>query len=220
MKKIRRTLVSLTLFLAIVAGTAAGTETATFAASNQSKSKTTPRSGQAYTFDHSDTYTSYNGSYTNYKVDGVYYGNNVNMSPWYAKTATYYHSQGSADLSYSVSVSTTYTFSASADIGGKTPGSLGFSRSSTSSNTVTSTIPSTGSYYTTGNYAFAVKFRMVDVKTVVDNYVYYNGNINSHTTKTYYGTVLDTKGRFGGNTNPRLYKWIKTADIGTTDYSY
>lgn len=164
-----------------------------------------------WTLKRSYTRTDYNYLKTKKTVTAINkYTGNIHNTATYAITDNHYHKKGCKDLTSSISVSATYTFSTSVSAGIQGFGAeLGYSYSETSGNSVSSALPRNKA---SGYYYYGVYAKYIDMKVVTRKDVYkkkkgkYKLDKKASNTTIITGTQL-----YRSNHQKALYyKWYKT----------
>lgn len=137
------------------------------------------------------------------------YTGNIHNTATYAVTDNHKHKKGCKDLTASVSVSATYTFSTSVSASIKGFGAeMGFSYSATSGKTVSNALPKNRA---SGYYYYGVYAKYIDIKIEIKKDVYkkkkgkYRLDKKSSDTTTITGTQLYTP----NHQRALYYNWYK-----------
>lgn len=163
-----------------------------------------------WTLKRSYTRTDYNRLRTRKTVTAINkYTGNIHNTATYAITDNHYHKKGCRDLTSSISVSSTYTFSTSVSAGIQGFGAeLGYSYSATSGNSVSNALPRNKA---SGYYYYGVYAKYIDMKLVTRKDVYkkkkgkYKLDRKASGTTIITGTQLYTP----NHQKALYYKWYK-----------
>lgn len=163
-----------------------------------------------WTLKRSSTRTDYNRLKTKKTVTATNkYTGNIHNTATYAITDNHYHKKRCNDLTSSISVSETYTFSTSVSVGIQGFGAeMGYSYSATSGNSVSNALPKNKA---SGYYYYGVYAKYIDMKLVTRKDVYkkkngkYKLDRKASSTTIITGTQLYTPNR----QKALYYNWYK-----------